>query len=226
MKNLLLHVDSILRGEATVSPATRSRHDAIVRGMLIAILVMLYGGVMGSWGLFAATAGDQWLASLYSATKAPLLLVATFLLSLPVLFVFYTLAGLRADFARVIRSLLEMQAALSIVLGGLAPFTLLWYASSSSYEAALLFNALMFAVATLAAPLLMRRHYRPLVERDPRHRPLLRLWIVLYIFIGVQMAWVLRPFIGSPGTPISFFRSDIDNAYVNVAEIVWNAVAK
>jgi hypothetical protein len=36
------------------------------------------------------------------------------------------------------------------------------------------------------------------------------------------MGWVLRPFIGSSGQPVEFFRRDAwDNAYVIVARMIW-----
>ena len=52
------------------------------------------------------------------------------------------------------------------------------------------------------------------------HRLLRRLWFVLYAFVGVQMAWTLRPFIGNPELPAQFFRDSIGNAYVNVARVL------
>jgi hypothetical protein len=33
-----------------------------------------------------------------------------------------------------------------------------------------------------------------------------RIWIVVFGIVGAQMSWVLRPFIGSPDLPFSFFR--------------------
>ena len=27
---------------------------------------------------------------------------------------------------------------------------------------------------------------------------MLRTWLVIYVFVGIQMGWVLRPFVGSP----------------------------
>jgi hypothetical protein len=114
---------------------------------------------------------------------------------------------------------------LAIILGGLAPCTLVWYASVGNYQSGVLFNALMFALATLTAPLPMVRHYRRLVGESVRHRHLLRLWLVVYVFIGIQMGWVLRPFIGSPGSEVTFLRwNDLDNAYVTVAEKIWRVV--
>jgi hypothetical protein len=85
----------------------------------------------------------------------------------------------------------------------------------------------MFAVASFAAQLLLRRWYRPLVARNSRHRVLLRSWLVIYAFVGIQMGWVLRPFVGHPDAPTRFFRygSAWGNAYEHVAETLWKAVA-
>ena len=74
---------------------------------------------------------------------------------------------------------------------------------------------------------LIRGYYKPLVARNRRHRTLLWIWIGVYAFVGVQTAWILRPFIGSPGSPLEFFRPEMwqDNAYVVLARLIWRAVA-
>jgi hypothetical protein len=123
----------------------------------------------------------------------------------------------------VLHALLASQAGLALVLAGLAPYTVLWYVSSANYPGAILFNGLMFAVASGAGQWMLRRSYRPLVARDRRHRWLLRVWLVLYVFIGIQMAWVLRPFVGDPTMPTRFFRADTwGNAYLIVGRMVWD----
>ena len=69
--------------------------------------------------------------------------------------------------------------------------------------------------------------YRPLIERDPRHRWLLRTWIILYAFVGIQMGWNLRPFIGAPDEPVRFFREGAwENAYVVVARMLWESLTR
>ena len=163
----------------------------------------------------------------YSGVKVPLLLTASFVLSLPSFFVLNTLLGLRGDFARVIASLLTTQAGLTVILASLAPLTAFWYVSGSGYQQAILFNGLMFAVASKSAEGLLRREYRPLIERHPAHRWMLRTWILIYVFVGIQMGWVLRPFIGDPRAPVQFFRDDSwSNAYVVVLEMVWRVVTR
>ena len=54
---------------------------------------------------------------------------------------------------------------------------------------------------------------------------MLRLWVGVYAFVGIQMGWVLRPFVGDVNAPTTFFRESAwGNAYVVVAETVWKAV--
>ena len=33
-------------------------------------------------------------------------------------------------------------------------------------------------------------------------------WLAGNMFLGCQLSWIMRPFIGSPGLPVEFFRSD------------------
>ena len=146
-------------------------------------------------------------------------------LCLPSFFVINTIAGLREDFGQVLRAVVATQSCVTVVLASLAPFTGLWYLSSADYQSAILFNAVMFGVATIAAQVVVRRYYGPLIQRSPRHRQLLRFWFVLYAFVGIQMGWVLRPFIGDPNQPVAFFRSGAwGNAYVVLAHMIVGVV--
>jgi hypothetical protein len=177
-------------------------------------------------GTFGGLTGDRPLQVLYSACKVPLLLLGTFLLSLPSFAVINTLFGLRRDLGEAIRAVVAAQAGVATVLASLAPFTLLWYVSAVSYQVAILFNAAMFTIASLAGQRLLRRYYQPLIARNRRHRVLLRTWIVVYAFVGIQMGWMFRPFIGSPNTPVQFFREETwGNAYVIVARLLWQVIA-
>jgi hypothetical protein len=151
----------------------------------------------------------------------PLLLLVTSLLCLPSFFIVNTVAGLREDFREALHAVLAGQACVTIALAALAPVTALCYISTPNYNVAVLFNAAMFTVAAAAAQVVMRRYYSPLIGRSPRHRGMLLFWFFLYAFVGIEMGWVLRPFIGDPNAPVAFFRPDAwGNAYVVVARLV------
>ncbi len=213
--------DDLLRGRLTSTHRDPASTRPLGLVFLLAILGfgMLYGGVMGT---YSGLAGDRPWQLLYSALKVPFLIMTTFTLSLPSFYVVNTLLGLRPDFPRVLRALMATQAGLTIILTSLSPFTAFWYASGSEYQPAILFNGAMFAVASFGAQWMLRREYEPLIRRDPRHRWMLRTWILIYVFVGIQMGWVLRPFVGDPRQPVQFFRQDSwSNAYEVVLNIVW-----
>jgi hypothetical protein len=183
-----------------------------------------YGAVMGS---FAGLAPDRWLQVVYSAMKVPMLLGLATLIALPPYFVLNTIAGLRSDFVAAFKAILFAQGTVGIALAAFAPLTAVWYLSSANYHEATTFNGIMFAVASITAQRTLRRRYAPLIHRQPRHRWMLRFWMVLYVFVGIQLAWTLRPFVGDPSTPPTFLRREtLSNAYVIVADIVWQAIAK
>ena len=226
MRAFLLPIDNLLRGNVLAPALPQASHHLRLRRLLLLIVMfgLLYGAVMGSYG---GVFGDRWKQVIYSSVKVPILLIGTFLLSLPSFFVISTLLGLRDDFAQSVRALIATQAALTIILASFAPFTAVWYLSSTAYEPAVLFNALMFGISSIAAQVLLRRFYAPLIARNPRHRLLVRAWLVVYAFVGIQMGWLLRPFIGDPLSPTRFFREHAwGNAYEVVVRLVWSLMTR
>lgn len=224
MGTWLTTANDILRRAPWVTRAADTRRTLAVLVVQLVLFGVLYGVAMGSFR--ALVAQSQWLQQMiYSAIKVPLLLTATFTLSLPSFYVINSLIGLRRDLGSAIRALVAAQAGLAIVLASLAPFTLLWYASSKNYNQALVFNGGMFAIASFSAQWLVRQYYRPLIARNPRHRTVLWCWLVVYSLVGIQMAWLLRPFIGMPDAAVRFLRPDPwDNAYEFVARLVWRTL--
>jgi hypothetical protein len=53
---------------------------------------------------------------------------------------------------------------------------------------------------------------QPAAGERPASMLLLYIWIILFGFVGTQLAWTLRPFFGSPGQPFELFR-DIDGTF-------------
>lgn len=214
------HVERVLRGGRGLGRPLRPVEALLAVGWG----GFVYGAVMGSYGTLS---DERYLQVACSGLKVPLLLLATTALTLPSFFVVNSLIGLREDFAVALRAVLGAQGAVAIVLAALAPYTLVWYATSGNYHEALTFNGVMFAAASLSAQWALRRAYAPLIARNRRHRTMLRVWIVIYCFVGIQMGWVLRPFVGDPGLTVSFFRKESwGNAYVIVADMLWKVLSR
>jgi hypothetical protein len=224
LASLVRLADEVLRRGSSARSLTGRGPLGTAIGLLVLIVVfgLAYGAVMGTYG---GLARDRPWQVLFSSVKVPFLLVATFCLSLPSFFVLNTVLGLRGDFGRVVGALLSTQAALTLILCSLAPLTAFWYVSGSDYQPAILFNGLIFAVASFSAQLVLRREYAPLIARNPAHRGMLWGWIFIYVFVGIQMGWVLRPFVGNPDRAVQFFREDSwSNAYEVVIQMIWRTL--
>jgi hypothetical protein len=181
---------------------------------------LFYGAVMGSYGV----QGEQ---ALYSALKVPLLVGVATLVCLPNFYTVNVLLGLRGDFAQALRAIFNAQGTVAVVLAGLAPLTAFLYASIREYGAAVALNGVMFLIAALAGQVSLSRGYRRLIAANPRHRVGRAAWLAIYVFVAIQAAWMLRPFVGDPALPTRFFRSGTwGNAYVEVVGILWRLVAR
>lgn len=211
VKQVIHRATDVLRADPWAVGGGRSAQRLCQLGLLLLAFGMAYGAVMGSFG---GLRSDRLLAITYSAVKVPLLLTGTFIISLPSFFVVNTLLGLRTDFSYAMRAMVATQAGLTVILASFAPFTIVWYVSYSSYGHAVLFNTVMFGIATFLAQKLLRRFYQPLIHRNHRHHWVLRVWLVTYAFVGIQMGWLLRPFIGDPNMSTTFIRQQAwGNAY-------------
>jgi hypothetical protein len=56
----------------------------------------------------------------------------------------------------------------------------------------------------------------------PASMTLLYIWILLFGFVGTQLAWTLRPFFGSPGQDFALFRSIEGNFYAEILRTIAN----
>ncbi|MFF3853782.1 hypothetical protein [Micromonospora sp. NPDC002575] len=56
----------------------------------------------------------------------------------------------------------------------------------------------------------------------PASMTLLYVWILLFGFVGTQLAWTLRPFFGSPGEGFALFRSIEGNFYAEIIRTIGN----
>ncbi len=218
MRAMMIHVDSFLRGSGPFSadqvwPRPWWWLPAMVIGF-----GSIYGMIMGTFDLGSI---ERLPMLAYGGIKVPLLLLATTALCLPVFVLFNTILGLGDDLREATEAILAGQAGLSIALASLSPVTALWYLSSDNYTAARLFNMAAFTAGAAVGGFIMWRCYRRLIRRNRCHHIMLAAWLCLYAFVGIQMGWTLRPFIGNPGMPVSFFRQGaFTNAYLAVARII------
>lgn len=216
-RKVILTIDALLRGEGAFHERGRAAW-APVLGLILAS-GLLYGAVMG--GNYGRT-----LQIYYSALKLPLLLLGTSSICLANFYVLHAILGLGRDFGAALRGIFAAQATAAIALASLSPVTAFLYYCTSNYAFAILLNAAIFSAAFVAGQATLARYYKPLIMRNSRHRWTLVCWVILYIFIGIKMGHVLRPFVGDPSARTTFFRENavFENPYAAIARAVHSVI--
>jgi hypothetical protein len=64
----------------------------------------------------------------------------------------------------------------------------------------------------------------PAAGQRPASMTLLYIWILLFGFVGTQLAWTLRPFFGSPGEPFGLFRNIGGTFYADIFRTIGHLV--
>jgi hypothetical protein len=185
-----------------------------MRAMLISSVAFfaLYGAVMGS-------THSLW-QTLSSAAKLPLLFLATLVVCSPTLYFFNLIFGSNQSLAQNFALILTGITVTAVLLLSFSPIVLFFLLTTSHYQFFKLLNVGIFTVAGIVGVTFLSQGMRIVSsagkEGAQARRNVVRLWILIYAFVGSQMAWTLRPFIGAPRLPFELFRQLGGNFYANI----------
>ena len=184
-----------------------------MRAMLISsiLFLALYGAVLGS-------THSLW-QTLSSAIKLPILFLATLIICSPTLYFFNVLFGSNQSLTQNIALILTAITVTAVVLLSFAPIVLFFLLTTSSYQFFKLLNVLIFTLSAVMGVVFLNKGMK-IVSADQEgartRRLVMWLWVIVYAFVGSQMAWTLRPFIGAPSMQFELFRQLGGNFYSNV----------
>jgi hypothetical protein len=185
-----------------------------MRAMLVSSIAFLalYGAVMGS-------THSLWQA-LSSAAKLPILFLATLIVCSPTLYFFNVLFGSNQSLTQNIALILTAITVTAVLLLSFAPIALFFLLTTSHYQFFKLLNVAVFTISGGMGVVFLGQGMQVVAasgkEGAHARRWVLRLWILVYAFVGSQMAWTLRPFIGAPSMEFELFRQLGGNFYANV----------
>jgi hypothetical protein len=218
-------VDYLLRNSGDVLLLMREdRHlPALSRTFFVASVLMaaIYGAVMGATNLLQGSPigmGEKFALVGIVAAKVPSLYLLTLAIVLPPIYVSNAFAGARFAFQRMVCLLLASVAVTSTILASMASVSFFFALTSGSYHFIKLLHVIVFAYAGLVGLSFLVRGVgdMSIVEGRRTPKPVFVLWLLLYMFVGTQLAWVLRPFVGSPNEPFQVFRARNGNFYESV----------
>jgi hypothetical protein len=197
-----------------------------LRWFVVAIVVLsgFYGATMGTIG-FTGDVGRGLLQTLSSAAKVPALYLLSVAICFPVLYIVLVLMGARLRFVQTLSLILLAITLNAVLLASCAPILLFFLLTGADYHFMKLLHVAVFAFSGGWAMMALWQGLREMCEKSdlyPRQAiRILQLWIVIFGFVGTQMAWSLRPFVGSPELDFQLFREGREG---NFYKAVWTSV--
>lgn len=170
----------------------------------------LYGAAMGCW--------RAPLGALFVAIKFPLIILLTTFGNALLNAMLAPLLGLNIRFRQSFLAILMSFTILSAILGAFSPLAafMVWNAppltsdparAGTTYSFIQLTHVGVIAFAGIAANLRLVQLLRQLSGHAAIARRVLLAWLAGNLFLGSQLSWILRPFIGSPNLPVEFLRA-------------------
>jgi hypothetical protein len=207
-------IPTLLRGELPALQAWTRTWQPVRVILCVAIIVGgagSFGAAMGSW--------RAPLQAAYCAAKLPLILLATTLGNGLLNAMLAPLLGLNLPARQSVLAVLLSFTLAALILGAFSPVLafLVWNlppltagadSNLGAHSVILLAETAMIATAGIAANVRLLQLLRDLGGIEATARKTLFAWLAGNLLLGSQLAWMARPFVGSPGLPVQFVRPD------------------
>jgi hypothetical protein len=176
----------------------------------------IYGIIMGSYNGF--------LQSIVTGIKIPSLVFLSLLICFPALWVIQYMIGSTMSIFQMANIILSGFVVFSTIALSFAPIVGFFMVTSSNYSFLKLLHVAIFvfsgifAIRTIINGLIYSCEKKNIYPK--LGMKVFQIWIVIFAFVSSQLAWNLRPFVGSKDLPFELFRQREGNFYVAVFESI------
>lgn len=173
-------------------------------------------------GFFGVVAGAYSgpAQAISAGIKLPLLFFATFVICFPAFYVVQVLVGSRLRLPQVVVLVFGALSLTSILLAAFVPVIAFFLLTGANYYFQHLLNIAIAGIAGAYGMYALHEGLAVVCDKRgvyPRKAlTIMRAWALLFAFVGVQLAWNLRPFLGDRNRPFRVFGSYQGNFYAAV----------
>lgn len=181
--------------------------------LLIAIFTFLYGLVMGSYnGLFQA---------LSSGVKLWGLFLLTLVICFPSFYIVQIVLGSKIGAKQLLTMLLGGFVMVSTIMLAFAPIVLFFQLSADNYNFLQLLHVAILVFSGIFGMRVVLESLKNACENKHVYPKIgltvFKSWVIIFAFVGIQLSWNLRPFLGSKDMPFEIFRQNTQgNIYITV----------
>ncbi len=200
--------------ESFFNQADKKKSGRIIYRQLITICLMgfLYGMAMGAY--------NNALQAVVSGIKVMVLIVATMLICFPSFFIIQQVLGSKLSLRQMIIILLSGFVLASTITLSFSPIVLFFLITGNNYHFLQLLHVAVFIFSGVFGVRLIIDALKFACETKNIYPQIgvtvFRVWIVIFAFVGIQLAWNLRPFLGDKNEEFKLFRKYEGNFYTAI----------
>jgi hypothetical protein len=180
--------------------------------VVICAFAFVYGIVMGSF--------HSPLQSLSSGVKVVALFLSTLLICFPSFYIVQLILGSRMNLQQMITILLAGFVMVSAVALSFAPIVVFFLLTGDNYHFLQLLHVGIFIFSGFFGMKFIVQALKYACDKKGIYPQtgvtVFRIWIVILAFVGIQLAWNLRPFLGDSGEGFKLFRKYEGNFYTAI----------
>lgn len=181
---------------------------------LLVIFAFLYGFVMGIY--------NGWLQAVTSGFKVPTLFLLSILICFPAFFMVQYILGSKLKFYPMLAIVLTGFVLMSAIMISFSPIAIFFLITSTNYDFIKLLHVAIIGFGGIFGMRTIVEALRFSCEKKNVYPKIgvkiFQFWIVILAFVGMQLAWNLRPFIGSKDQPFQLLRKQESNFYLAVLQ--------
>ena len=198
----------------TLSQDKQSNGIALKQVGIIFLFAFVYGMIMGSY--------NGLLQAVVSGLKVPVLLFLALFICFPAFYVIQYMLGSRMSFKQMINMVLSGFVVLTTIMVSFAPIVVFFMITGNNYSFLKLLHVGIFAFSGVFGMRTMIEALKFSCEKKNVYPKIglkiFKFWVFVFAFVGMQLAWNLRPFLGDKYRDFEVFRAREGNFYLAVIQ--------
>lgn len=209
--NVFQHSDEYFE---MLSDPENSRRYVLKQMLFILLFSFIYGVVMGSY--------NGLLQSIATGIKVPCLIFLSLLVCFPALFVIQYMIGSRMSIYQMANIIFSGFIVFSGIALSFSPIVIFFMITGDNYAFLKLLHVAIFSFSGIFAVKTIINGLTFSCEKKNIYPKLgmtvFKIWVIILAFVSSQLAWNLRPFVGSRDMPFELFRAREGNFYVAIIQ--------
>ena len=180
--------------------------------LIISLFAFLYGVVMGSY--------HSLIQSLVAGLKIVVLFLSTVILCFPSFFIIQQVLGSKMSFRQMTTIVLSGVLLIATIALSFAPIVIVFQVTGGNYHFLQLLHVAIFIFAGFFGMKLMVDALKYACDQKSIYPQIgvtvFRIWLIILAFVGIQLAWNLRPFLCEKNEEFKWFRKYEGNFYTAI----------